>query len=244
MDCMLKKNAIFIQARIGSSRLPAKIFLTLQNNFSVLQNCVNRAIKISKELNLEKPIIVCPKDDEGLIADHLKDFFKDIFIFGGPELNVLERFQQAADFHNIEGIVRVTSDNPLFCIEPVSMCLDEFQNIEENNPSIIDLYSIKKLPNGIVVSGFNYSFLKKLISSTPSIETKEHIVIFDRDDGSIHTIAPAIPLGLQDYNCRFCIDDLNDYKKMLSLKDEIFNELYFKKLKHFLGAENRSEYGY
>ena len=85
MDCMLARNAISIQARIGSSRLPAKIFLTLQNNFSVLQNCVNRAIKISKELNLEKPIIVCPKDDEALIVDHLKDFFKDIFIFGGGD---------------------------------------------------------------------------------------------------------------------------------------------------------------
>tara|TARA_B100000965_G_scaffold298438_1_gene256804 strand:- start:20 stop:745 length:726 start_codon:yes stop_codon:yes gene_type:complete len=241
---MLARNAIFIQARIGSSRLPAKIFLTMQNNFSVLQNCVNRAIKISKELNLEKPIIVCPKDDEGLIVGHLKDFFKDIFIFGGSELNVLERFHQAADLHNIEGIVRVTSDNPLFCIEPVSMCLDEFKNIEENHPSIVDLYSIKKLPNGIVVSGFNYSFLNKLISSTPSKETKEHIVIFDHNDGSIHTIAPAIPLSLQDYHCRFCIDDLNDYKKILNLKDEIFNELHFKKLKHFLGAENRSEYGY
>lgn len=244
MDCMLARNAIFIQARIGSSRLPAKIFLTLQNNFSVLQNCVNRAIKISKELNLEKPIIVCPKDDEALIVDHLKDFFKDILIFGGSELNVLERFQQAADLHNIEGIVRVTSDNPLFCIEPVSICLDEFKNIEESHPSIVDLYSIKKLPNGMVVSGFNCSFLNKLISSTPSLETQEHIVLFDRDDGSIHTIAPAIPLSLQDYHCRFCIDDLNDFKKILSLKDEIFNELYFKKLKDFLGAENRSEYGY
>ena len=241
---MLKKNAIFIQARIGSSRLPAKIFLTLQNNFSVLQNCVNRAIKISKELNLEEPIIVCPKDDEGLITIHLKDFLKDVFIFGGSEFNVLERFQKAADFHNIEGIVRVTSDNPLFCIEPVSICLDEFKGIEENYPSIIDFYSTKKLPNGIVVSGFNYSFLQKLLSSTPSLETKEHIVIFDRDDGSINTIAPSIPFSLQDYHCRFCIDDLTDYKKMLSLNDGIFNELYFKKLKEFLGAENRSEYGY
>jgi len=244
MDCVLARNAIFIQARIGSSRLPAKIFLNLQNNFSVLQNCVNRAIKISKELKLEKPIIVCPKDDEDLIEDHLKDLFKDIVIFGGSELNVLERFQQAADLHNIEGIVRVTSDNPLFCIEPVSMCLDEFKNIEEDHPSIIDLYSIKKLPNGIVVSGFNYAFLKKLLSSTPSSKTKEHIVIFDNDDESINRIEPSIPLSMQDYHCRFCIDDLNDYKKILSLKNEIFNELYFKKLKDFLGDENRSVHGY
>lgn len=243
MDSLLGKNAIFIQARISSTRLPAKIFLDLQNHRSILQNCIIRAIEISKILNLEQPVILCPKDDIDFISRHIADFSQECRIFGGSESNVLQRFYEASNFYNVEGIIRATSDNPLLCFEPIEICLSHLTSVSMVDPVIIDLYSIKKLPNGTVVSGFNRNFLKCLLDSSPTSETKEHIVLFDINP-AILSIQPEIPEVLADYKYRFCVDDLGDYKEILSLNSDIFDALNYVDLKNFLGKVNESNIGY
>lgn len=98
-----------IQARMGSTRLPEKILLKLEDK-TVLEHIIGR---VGRSKHVDKTVVattVNPSDDR------LEDFIRSntsCSVFRGSEDNVLERFYLCAKEHSPDIIVRVTADDPL-----------------------------------------------------------------------------------------------------------------------------------
>ena len=101
-------TAIIIQARLGSSRLPAKVLLPLHNDNSVLTEVIYRCLSIK---DIDFVIVAAPERDVEIISDHLCGFGHEIV--GGPEHNVLARYYKAACRVNADTIMRITADCPM-----------------------------------------------------------------------------------------------------------------------------------
>ena len=138
-----------IQARIGSTRLPGKVLMKL--NEDTVLSLLLKQLKHSKFLT-EKIIATTnnPKDDiieKFAISNNIK-------LFRGDSDNVLDRYYQCAKKFSLTHIVRITADNPLI------------------DPEIID-QAIKKY------STFNYDYLTNSIDRTFPNGTEVEIFSFD-----------------------------------------------------------------
>jgi spore coat polysaccharide biosynthesis protein SpsF len=138
-----------IQARIGSTRLPGKVLMKL--NEDTVLSLLLKQLKHSKFLT-EKIIATTnnPKDDiieKFAISNNIK-------LFRGDSDNVLDRYYQCAKNFSLTHIVRITADNPLI------------------DPEIID-QAIKKY------STFNYDYLTNSIDRTFPNGTEVEIFSFD-----------------------------------------------------------------
>ena len=138
-----------IQARIGSTRLPGKVLMKL--NEDTILSLLLKQLKHSKFLD-EKIIATTnnPKDD--VIEKFTTS--NNIKLFRGDSDNVLDRYYQCAKKFSLTHIVRITADNPLI------------------DPDIID-QAIKKY------STFNYDYLTNSIDRTFPNGTEVEIFSFD-----------------------------------------------------------------
>ena len=138
-----------IQARIGSTRLPGKVLMKL--NEDTILSLLLKQLKHSKFLD-EKIIATTnnPKDD--VIEKFTTS--NNIKLFRGDSDNVLDRYYQCAKKFSLTHIVRITADNPLI------------------DPDIID-QAIKKY------STFNYDYLTNSINRTFPNGTEVEIFSFD-----------------------------------------------------------------
>src|SRR5690606_35454039 len=107
---MSGKTGIIIQARMSSSRLLGKSLMKIGKH-PLIWYVVRRA----ELLNL--PVVVCTSTDPS--DDVLCAFLEKegIDFYRGDLHNVLNRYLKTAEEFNIENIVRITGDNPLFDFE-------------------------------------------------------------------------------------------------------------------------------
>ena len=129
-----------LQVRSSSKRLKRKAFLKL-NNFSVIQNVINRLLQ-SKTIS--KIIIATssyPSDDKfrHFIAD------KKIKIFKGPLKNVYLRYLKLIKKHKLKYFLRINGDSPLIDYR----IIDKAYNIYKKNDFDIVTNTFKRsFPKG------------------------------------------------------------------------------------------------
>ncbi|WP_042372277.1 cytidylyltransferase domain-containing protein [Bacteroides neonati] len=97
---------IIIQARMGSTRLPGKILKKFYGEYMLLETLLNNLHKVGVK------VVVATSVSEN--NDELEAFLKEKgeLVYRGSENDVLDRFIQAAEANDIDGIVRICSDNP------------------------------------------------------------------------------------------------------------------------------------
>jgi spore coat polysaccharide biosynthesis protein SpsF len=122
------KVGIVTQVRVTSTRLPAKVLLTVGGR-SYLEHHLDRLNRtglpaiVATTTNFNDDLVVQLCNEDGFP------------VFRGSEDDVLSRFAGAAREHDLDGIVRVTSDCPLIDPEIVAAGVDRWR--AENDP---DLY--------------------------------------------------------------------------------------------------------
>lgn len=101
------KVAAIIQARVGSTRLPAKIFMRLCGK-PFIHHVVAR---LRKSRTLDE-IILATTTHPG--DDRLERWARrnKVPVFRGSETDVLSRFYECAAKHEVDTIVRITADDP------------------------------------------------------------------------------------------------------------------------------------
>ena len=97
-----------IQARMGSSRLPGKVMMELNNSKSLLYY----VIKQHQFCNEIDKIVVATTDQKN--DDIIENYVNKLGIecYRGDSINVLDRFYQCAKKYSFPTIVRITADNP------------------------------------------------------------------------------------------------------------------------------------
>ncbi|MBN1523952.1 MAG: NTP transferase domain-containing protein [Spirochaetales bacterium] len=100
------KTGVLLQARIGSTRLPGKALLPLAG-CTVLEHVLAAAKQIKTDIHV-------------LVTDHRSmELFRPYTLaagfelFEGPADDVLARYCIAAEFYQVDRVVRATGDNPL-----------------------------------------------------------------------------------------------------------------------------------
>ena len=115
----MDNTAIVCQARLGSSRLPGKVLYSI-SGINAIELIANR-YRVS---GINIPLIFAipdTKQDQALIyeLDRL-----EIDYIVGDESNLVSRYLIAAENFNLERIVRITSDCPLFDFNDLSRQLE------------------------------------------------------------------------------------------------------------------------
>ncbi|WP_240419855.1 cytidylyltransferase domain-containing protein [Paenibacillus periandrae] len=160
-------TVIIIQARMGSTRLPGKVMLPLQEQ-SVLSHVIQRASAVSNAT----AVYVATSDlvaDNIIAAEALK---YDAFASRGSESDVLSRYYEAAVQAQADHIVRITSDCPLMDPRVVE------DIIAAHLLSGADYTSNthkRTYPRGLDVEVFTMRALKESYELADSILQREHV---------------------------------------------------------------------
>jgi len=161
------KTIAIAQARIGSTRLPAKVMLSI-NGMTMLEIFVRR---LQKTKLLDDIIIATsthPQDD--IIIEECKRI--RVKYFRGSEENVLSRYYHCAIEYGAEVIVRVTSDCPL--IEPELLDEGIKAHLEKN----VDFTSnaiTKTFPHGFDYQIISFSALERAYKNATAPDELEHV---------------------------------------------------------------------
>ena len=164
---------IIIQARLGSTRLPGKILLPFYSEQTIIDILMSKLhqTKASK-------VIVATTTDPGndpLVA-HLQA--NNELVFRGSENDVLDRFIKAAEAYQLDGIIRICSDNPFMDPDGINTLLEKAQHSKADYIG----FWINDLPSIKTHFGFWGEFvtldaLKKVAFTTDDQQAHEHVTI-------------------------------------------------------------------
>lgn len=140
------KNQIFIQARLGSTRLPQKVLLTVCGK-SIIELIVERIRRVK---NIDKIVLLTSKQK---LNDQLEKEAKRLGIdcFRGSEENVLDRFYQASKEFKPDNIIRITGDSPLIEADLINQGLEIFQ---QGDYDIVSNVAKRTFPDGLDFEAF------------------------------------------------------------------------------------------
>ena len=110
--------SVVVAARTGSSRLPGKALLPLQN-LPMITFLLRRLRGSREAARLILATTVLPQDD--LLAELARR--EGVEVFRGPQDDVVERYVRAAEHFGLDYVVRVTGDCPLTDAETLDYCL-------------------------------------------------------------------------------------------------------------------------
>jgi len=153
---LIVKKAIFITVRCGSTRLPRKALLEI-NNKPTIEYLIDR-VKRSKYADA---IVLCTTDlgEDKVLCDIAKK--KGIFFFQGSVKDKLDRWLKAAEKFDVDFFVTADGDD-LFC-EPELIDL-AFYQFMQNDPDFIE-------SSGLVSGAFTYGI--KTLAVKKACEIKD-----------------------------------------------------------------------
>jgi spore coat polysaccharide biosynthesis protein SpsF (cytidylyltransferase family) len=211
------KAFVFIQARMGSFRLPGKALKEIDSK-PLLQYCIER-LQLTFGANLVVLTSVEKKDD--VLENWCKE--NKVHVYRGSERNVLERYFFAAKEFDADHIIRATGDNPL--VEPyfAKNLLNEHINLGadySSNKSEIG----SNLPDGLGVEIFTKATLEKLNYLSSSSHHFEHVNEYLLENKSDFKIYKDVnQCGLIDKSdIRLTVDTEGDFlamKKIISKEE-------------------------
>jgi spore coat polysaccharide biosynthesis protein SpsF len=162
----------FIQARMGSTRLPGKVLKTVLGR-PLLDFLVER-LSQSREIN-DIVILTSNQPEDDKIALFCQE--KNLSCFRGSEDDVLDRFYQAALQTNPEGIVRITSDCPLTDPDIIDQVIREFRQ-EYPKIDYVSNSMERTFPRGLDVEVFSFKALEKAFQNASRPEEREHVTVY------------------------------------------------------------------
>ncbi|WP_345980665.1 NTP transferase domain-containing protein [Sulfurimonas sp. HSL3-2] len=180
----MNKVAIILQARMNSTRRPYKI-AALYKEKPLLYWQLQR-IKKNKYV---KDIIVATTDQD---LDDVTEFIAlqaGAKVFRGDVNDVMLRYINAAEEHDIEYIIRVCGDDPLVDPECIEYLCKE---VMDSQYDVITASHNQGWLLGTSAEAFSLHSLKKAYKNS-SQEEKEHVVIHfynNQDTYKIHKIVP------------------------------------------------------
>lgn len=203
------KNLVIIQARCGSTRLPAKVLLDLAGK-TVLERVIQR-VQMSKNIN--EIVVATTINIEDLRLVNLVSGL-GIRVFTGSSEDVLDRFYQVGKLLKPEYVIRVTADCPLFD----GKVLDEALELIRPNTDYLSMLS-ETFPDGLDIEILKFSVLEKIWKEAKLQSEREHVTLYLRNHPDSFVF--------QDFSCsignlhdqRWTIDEQADYQFVKTIYD-------------------------
>jgi len=202
------KIGFLITARLKSTRLKFKLLKSL-NGFTVIERVIQRA----KEVKDCEDIVLCTSrinQDLPLVRIANQN---NIFYYNGSSEDVLQRMLDAAELFNMDYVIGITADNPLFSIYHANIIADiiKFE-------SDLDFIYTSGLPIGLNIYGINTKALKTVCSIKKEIDTEIWGYLVNRPEiFNIREIKVDREFHREDY--RITLDEIDDYYFFCKLYD-------------------------
>ncbi|TGL22958.1 spore coat biosynthesis protein F [Leptospira bourretii] len=209
----------FVQARLGSTRLPKKILKSIPegSNTTVLCHIHNRLSTIFPK---EQIVFLVPEGDTELIASLNKKHYQ---YFVGSESDVRDRFRKACLHFQAKHIFRLTGDNPFIDLESIRYLYEAITYISDPYYSL----SMVGLPLGMGVECFSAdSLLFDAVGIAPERHT-EHVSLHIKEHPEIHKQFRLSPPHLNHFteinpsSLRITVDESKDFELVCSLWERL-----------------------
>jgi spore coat polysaccharide biosynthesis protein SpsF len=204
---------MIIQARMGSTRLPGKVLLPLEDR-TVLGQVIARALAVPSITQVCVATTESPKDDA--IADECKKY--QVMCVRGSEDDVLSRYYKAAVATKADHIVRITSDCPLLDVDVTESI------IQLHLTSGADFTSNclkRQFPRGLDTEVFPMKVLREAHEEATSKFHREHVCPFlYQQEGRYRLEHYQYPIDYSHY--RWTVDTPEDYKLISILYKKLY----------------------
>ena len=201
------KIGFLITARLKSSRLKLKLLKPL-NGYSVIDRVIQRAKKV-KDCN---DVVLCTSylsQDLPLVRSAIEN---NIYYFNGSPEDVLLRMLDAAKLFQIEYIIGITADNPMFSIHHANIIVDMIK--ADNN---IDFIYTTGMPIGVNIYGMSTRALETVCRVKEEVDTEIWGYLINRPE-IFNVKEIKVEEKYKGIGYRMTLDEINDYK--------FFSQLY------------------
>lgn len=212
---MVDKNlniVAIVQARMGSARLPGKVMMKINNkpNIGLLLERLLHSKRVTKVV-----LATSLNENDNSLADYVNSL--SIPVYRGNELNVLNRYYQAACKENADVVIRITGDCPLIDGALVDEVIDNFFQSKADYSSNREPPTY---PDGLDVEVMTFKALKDANNNASTDFQKEHVTpyIINSDSFKKFYLKNSIDFS----NERWTIDEHEDFLVI----EKIFNNFY------------------
>ena len=204
------KSAIFITARMKSTRLPGKALLEIKGK-PVIEHLIDR-LKLAKFPDL---IVLCTSThpDDAVLADVAHN--NSIECFRGSEDDKLDRYLKAAQRYGVDFIVVTEGDNIFYEPEIIDGIIELYLRTK------VDYISCLELALGTAPHGIKVEALEKVCQIKSETDTEVWGGYFT-DSGLFKVEYLEVSAELRHPEMRMTLDYNEDYQFF----KEIFNRLY------------------
>lgn len=167
------KVVAIVQARLGSTRLPAKVLLDLEGK-TALERCLSRVRRIS---GVDEVVVATT---ENAVDDVLVRVCERLgfVVTRGSEHDVLARYRQAAQRSNADVIMRCTSDCPLLDPAESGHVLSQF--LHQHSRDRVDYASNvleRSVPRGLDTEVVSRDALERAHRDATDPALREHVTL-------------------------------------------------------------------
>ncbi|GAB4268779.1 MAG: NTP transferase domain-containing protein [Candidatus Rifleibacteriota bacterium] len=199
------KNQVIIQARMGSTRLPGKVLLPL-NNKPILEYVVYRAGKAAK---VDRVVVATSDQPED---DAIEKWCEDnkVSCVRGSSADVLDRYLKAESCFPCENIVRITADCPV--VDPG--IIDSLIALHEETAADYSSNEVPPtFPCGFDTEVVRADVLRKVGKIASLKSHREHVTLYIRENTKDFKIV-NLDSEIQAQNVRLCVDRPEDYEAL------------------------------
>ncbi|MBD79837.1 MAG: spore coat biosynthesis protein F [Crocinitomicaceae bacterium] len=211
----MKKNrnkvVALVQARLGSTRLPNKMMLSLKGT-PILQWVLHR---LKKSTGIDEVVLATSTNEENdLICDLANEL--ECPVYRGDEDDVLKRFYEAALTHEASHIVRICADNPLVSPAAIDQLIEFYFKNQPCDYAYNHIPRNNQFPDGLGAEMISVEILQTIHQLAKQKEEREHCfnyIVNRPEEFNISTFDPK-ETWLKRPELKFDVDTFDDYYKL------------------------------
>lgn len=195
---------LIVQARMGSTRLPGKIFKEILEK-PLLAYELERLRKVKKANTIVIATTNKPIDNAVVDFCHMEQ----VPLFRGSEDDVLDRYYQAAKSFDADVVVRVTGDCPLIDPKIIDETIDFYLKTYPNYDYVTNTLE-RTYPRGLDVEVFSFDALKKAAQDATLPAEREHVTPYIYTHPDLFSLG-NITLTPNESHHRWTVDTEEDF---------------------------------
>lgn len=204
-------KAVFLQARLGSSRLPGKALLPLYGK-TIIEHVMEALLSVKADFH----VLLTDKDSYSSLSPLCRKTGFDIF--RGPGEDVLSRYNLAAEKYKVDTIIRATGDNPVVSAKLANEIAIQHEKEEGDYSGYLGI------PLGTGVEIIRTSALKKAFTLSVDPYEREHVCpyLYRRAD-KFKLIRPEVESSFFFPQGRVTLDTERDFLFLQRLYKELYS---------------------
>lgn len=214
------KSVAIIQARMGSSRLPGKMMLSLGEEVA-LTHVINRVVQ-AEEVD-EVIVATSEKDQDSVIAEQARQ--SGVSAYRGDEHDVLGRMYNAATDADADFVIRIAGDCVFVSPEVINHMLEKVQN---SNVEYMSNKLIRTFPLGLDVEVFSKGSFETVKNNATEPHEREHVTAYyleNTDEFSVNNVSSEEIFDKERYQDRTDIELVLDEAADYFYLDKIYSSL-------------------